>query len=500
MKKFLRNFTRTTLAIAALGLMVSVASAQNWIGPGGTFPQGNVAAPVNTGAFAQTKASSFTVTAPGGANLSANGNVNGLRGFFSAVVNSPRARLGCFLLSCSNATITSNDTLQAGKYTSGSITQGIVAAENGNVSIGKVVLGSALPTQGLFVGNILNQAMSVFFGKVGISLSGTGPTGRNALDITVSQDNISNGDGAVFSTNADRFSFYNNTTLAALSAKKIRLTEGAAAGKVLTSDADGNASWGDATGLSTVDMIEVHQSYNPSQGTESKTVSCPASHPIAVSAGGGCRNGMISKVNVSFLGNEGSQGNATVTCRLQDGQIQAPGKVDGVDLICAKAVAGGVYGGSVANGSGGAPTVGWHPLASAPNGPTTVAANGTSCMQWLAGGTYASSLKRGQGVINVGVPITLGTNPDAQGGSESCVYQFTSQTYQSGGSAGGAQNSPTPGMNSIKSSCIYAAPTATYANAKPVKTCTDPAAVLDFSGTGGTITTGSYTANTEVKY
>lgn len=464
MKKNLLNVARTGLAVATLALVASTASA--WTPPSDTFPAGNVDAPVNTGTVAQTKKSDLNIVG----TLTTTQN-----GLFGNLMTAVKGRVGCSFAALNCPGVLSTDLFTVGAVAGGlvkgiavnsdgsflagalngfsgnsstaKISQGIVAKSDGSVSIGKIASGNSLfPTQGLFVGNVLNQAASIFFGKLSITLSGTDSVGRNALDINVSNDNKVGGAGAVFQTNADRFSFYDNVIgkLVAISAQKIQLTEGAGAGKVLVSDASGNASWGEAAATGTVDMIEVHTSF--SSGAK-RTASCPSTHPIAVSAGGGCSIGMLSKVNVSYLGNgSGGLGNASVECRKDPlKEFNPDGTVNGVDLICAKAVPGGIYGGMAAassSGGGQQQNLAWYDVpTSTPNG-----SNGQTCQAWLdANGVnyYGGALS------NIGFKgsiVGLGTTQsyDASGNSISpadtrgaCMYARTinGQAYCTDGAA-----------------------------------------------------------------
>jgi hypothetical protein len=413
MKKTLLNFTRTALALGVLGLMAPLALA--WTPPTGSFPAGNVPAPVNTGTVTQTKNSSLNIVGVLNASISTVAGV---------VAKGTRGMFGCSATLGGCLGVVPSGLFEAGKYnansSSANLTDGISIGTGGEVAIGKMVSGTLLPSQGLFVGNVLGAMVNRFFGRLDIVLPGSGPVGRNALMLQVSQDNVANGDGAVFQTNADRFSFYNAGSLAAITAKKIRLTEGAAAGKVLVSDASGNGSWGDAAGA--MDIIEVHV---PKSGGWKASDKCPLSHPIALSGGGGCSVGMLNKVNVSFLGHAGAEGEVTVECRKDPLRAVPDGSVNGVDLICAKAVPGGIYGGMVA----GAQTTTTPPPpvstnqfvavpASTPNGTP-----GQSCVAWL----LASNVGFNGNTQNVRFMGILGPNPTSTLPSMvgACAYTAT---------------------------------------------------------------------------
>jgi hypothetical protein len=121
-----------------------------------------------------------------------------------------------------------------------------------------------------------------------------------------------------------------------LSAKKIQLTEGAAQGKVLTSDANGNASWGDSAGGDGYEFpFPIYtQSIN---ATGLITASCPPDYPIMLSAGGQCSNpSQIQEMYVAFVGNPTSPGNMQMRCTKADQGGSAVGTTATARPVCAK--------------------------------------------------------------------------------------------------------------------------------------------------------------------
>lgn len=318
MNKFFKTTAQTLAVIAGVGILSVTVFA--WTAPTSAPTGGNVPAPVNTGSVAQTKSSSFSVVGPT-ASLSATQNVTagsivaGAIGAFNTIVNSPKAQFGCFLLFCGNTT---PNILEAGKFVSGAFDKGLMVNADGVPVVQKTPLF--------------------------VNLNGnTQVGGRNALMLLTSQDNATNGEGAVIQTNADRISFYGFNGLNAISAKKIRLTEGAGTGKVLTSDADGNASWGSslgnsvATTLMDVGDVKINRvSYYNNNATKINQgyAICDAGY-MAISGGVDCES------NGQFMAD-----NANMTRRLDSivhaVQISEPGLANGVAYSYSGSGSGGV--------------------------------------------------------------------------------------------------------------------------------------------------------------
>lgn len=474
MKKIVSKFIQSAVVLTALVAVVSVASA--WTPPTDTFPAGNVPATVNTGNVAQTKASSFSVTG----NLSASSNVNGANGFFSLLVNSAKGRFGCFLF-CSD--IASTDILKAGKYTGGDFSKGLTVSPDGLVATEKSPLW--------------------------INLAGnTGVTGRNGLAIFTSIDNLTGGDGAVLQTSADKFSLVNliGSDYVGLRAKRVQLTEGAGIGKVLTSDADGNAAWQPSNWIG--DSIEVGSAGSAASDGKSGpavvTVSaaCPTPGATIISGGGSCnryflqgpidlRPTLIS--SNGDLGSNSSTARWTVTCAGPAGI----GFYSSAQVLCIKPVPGQTTGGGnvVHNIPTPPPVLTWH------NVPTSTPAgtNGQTCQAWLnangLGGannpTYGGVLGRIGAVGTTGIPSSF-SSYDSNGNSLSNAVAHGSCLYAR--NVGGQNYCDTGNADAAKSMVING----TATSLAPVATC--PANSLVVMTLGNATTTKSITGTTQIKY
>ncbi len=445
MKKIVSKFIQPAIAIIVMTLVVSAASA--YTAPSGVFPAGNVPAPVNTGNIPQTKNANFSVNG----NLSASSNVNGTNGFFSSLVNSAKARFGCFLLTCTNTTLTSPNIFEAGKYTAGDLGQGLVVTTDGLVTTKKSPLWINL------VGN-------------------TGSTGRNGLALITSTDNQTGGDGAVIQTTADKFSFYNlqGTAKVGISAGSVdtnglRVAAAGTAqpGKVLTAmNTAGDAIWADAGGATSVLYTNATSpaasliTYRRSQqgGGSTAQALCPQDS-FAISGGGYCEYGMqISEpiIDTSNSNHGGSSGAGFfgsdpvaigwhVDCLDQvnssklitDGGVGSRSGQATAEVICMKKnvafvtqVSPGTSstGGS---GSGGTTSIAttWHFVPTAvPDGTA-----GQSCVAWLGGQANASlissaiSPKTFTAAASVIGSTTIGTI-DQLPVTQTCAYLKTNGT------------------------------------------------------------------------
>ncbi len=442
---------KTVLGVAMIALVVTVAHA--WTAPTGTAPSGNVPVPVNTGATAQTKTGDFSSLG----NILALGSVSASK-YVAALqfLFSPMAVLGCTnglacILNASNTL--GQDVLRAGGFnTSGYLTQGARINKDGNIALGKITTGQAFPSKGLFIGNILGQDFTAAFGKLGVSLSGsTGSAGRNALEVSVSNDNLTGTAGAVLQTNADKFSFFNTagTDRVGLSAKKIQLTEGAAQGKVLTSDADGNASWGDSAGGDGYEFP--FPIYTQSVGaTDIITASCPQEYPIMLSAGGQCSSpSQIQEMYVAFVGNPTSPGNMQMRCTKADLGTSADGTTATARPVCAKP-SSWTYQAPYQEA--------WHQVAKA----STAQDYGKTCTAWLQGTQYDSNLTHVRSTDSQAISGYLLSTYKPQG---TCAYEFNTEkffTYY-------------PGYNYGYriTTCGYMPSSWSASYARPVGSCTD---------------------------
>ena len=193
MKQTLSTIFKTFVAVAALAMIVSVAQA--WTPPSGSFPQGNVPAPVNTGSFDQTKNANLGVTKSFFAGDSA---------YITNIVTANKGRFGCLTgtgsTGCSlEGLVTSPAIFEAAKFALppsschgicfGGPVAGTVVDQNGGTSIGKLQYSSGLGlANGLFVGNDgLPATKNAGFTVDTQNLQGS--YGTNALTLNVNSGN-----------------------------------------------------------------------------------------------------------------------------------------------------------------------------------------------------------------------------------------------------------------------------------------------------------------------
>jgi hypothetical protein len=237
MKSFLNKKTQVA-GLMIVGMMVA-SHAFAWTAPVAPAYNNNVPAPVNTGTVAQTKGSDFSVLGNlwakvNPANPTVGGNIFGGYGWIANNLLAGKSRIGCSI-NCSATTVASTNVLEAGKFDSGNLSTGLVASPLGTISI---------------------KGTTLFSNLMGL----TGSLGRNAINVLVSNDNLTGTAGAVIQTNADKFSFFNSTGTAKVGiaanhvdTNGIRVAAAGTAqpGKVLTAmNTAGDAIWGDAAAVS----------------------------------------------------------------------------------------------------------------------------------------------------------------------------------------------------------------------------------------------------------
>lgn len=144
MKSFLKKHSESfakSAGLIAIGVIIAAgASVLAYTAPTGPAPSGNVAAPVNTSAFAQTKLGDLTIGNPGDVKiLKVNSHVLAVAGAFNSVVGgrsgsfTDDAAAGLFrLFSAGTPAANTNQFLEAGKVDSaGNITSGLRVNNNG---------------------------------------------------------------------------------------------------------------------------------------------------------------------------------------------------------------------------------------------------------------------------------------------------------------------------------------------------------------------------------
>lgn len=423
MKNNFKTTTQLLVGVAAIGILS--ASVFAWTAPTQAPTAGNVPAPVNTGASPQTKSSSLSVI----------GNLTASQGVFGQLVNGARGVFGC-LANCS----TDTNVFRAGKHgNQGNLGQGIAAT----LEKGLVVNQNGIPST-------VNAAFWVSL------LGNTGSLGRNVMTLLISDDNVSSpnqeNNTAVFQTNAERFSLYNiaGNAFVGLTAKNIRLTDGAAAGKVLTSDANGYASWADSSAIAAPAPSGDNEYINPviqKNASGLVTGSCPITHPVMISAGGQCGStpGQIKEIFVSFIGEVGSPGNMSMRCTEADQGVGQAAPTATLRPVCMKPAGLQVPVG-----------VSWYAVSK------TAGSIGQSCQSWLNG--YPNFNGNAVDVKSEGT-LTIGNaNPLQNGSVQACAYVKiqNNQTYCKTGTFATAVAGYAPTANCV--GIEESAPNSSYVN------------------------------------
>lgn len=432
MKNNFKTTTQLLVGVAAIGILS--ASVFAWTAPTQAPTGGNVPAPVNTGANPQTKSSSLSVignlTAASvlpGQVVSGIGNVIASSGVFGQLVNGTRGVFGC-LANCS----TDTNVFRAGKHINqGNLGQGIAAT----LEKGLVVNQNGIPST-------VNAAFWVSL------LGNTGSLGRNVMTLLISDDNVSSpnqeNNTAVFQTNAERFSLYNlaGNAFVGLTAKNIRLTDGAAAGKVLTSDANGYASWGDGTNQSVPPaepkpaialIVRNGSSASPYKHSDDGGAigTCSPDYPILISMTGACKwagpvnRTRLAETTILHLGTENTPGEGQAVC-YRDG---VNGELRDIRLVCANKdlVTTANFGGALA------PV--WHDV------PIASGNWGQSCQSWLnttsvipygSGGFASQPL----GSFTTGISAKANANGaivwNPENNKNFCIYEKNENTLNDG--------------------------------------------------------------------
>ncbi|MDB4984785.1 MAG: hypothetical protein JWM20_964 [Patescibacteria group bacterium] len=399
----MKSFKTISVAVlAALALLVSVHFAHAaWTVPTGVPPTGNVTAPVNVGATGQVKTGPFTV------------------------LNLFMAKQGIFGPQIASVSSTTN----------------IFSA-----------MSAVLGGHGIWIDQAGNPTVQGTQLNINLTQNSAG-AGRNAIDIEVSPDNTAVDKHAAFTTNAPGFHFWSNATASSggILAGYITLNRGCQAnggvdctGKILTSDANGNASWEDASAIAplptltggTMDIKIVRAINNASgyrafascaAGTQSSDTSgenIPSSGGYTLVGGGGdCADStmLISQPNAGNIHNEW--------------QVSCVGHL-GVDVhstaVCMKYVA---------------------PTLAAPTAPVVTT-------QWSAPSGYSPNT--GNGSYGYGCSFfgthSYGVRQHNSSGDQfiqnSCLYRIR------------------PGTQGTQQ-CQYGSVTNTNANLQPVSSCTE---------------------------
>lgn len=468
MNKTFKTGAQILVVVAAVAVLATAAFA--YTNPTGTAPSGNVPAPVNTGTFMQTKLGDLGLAGTGTGNLFATMN-----GWFGGGVF---AKTGYFGTDSSSVSATTN----------------ILSAMTSLLGKGLVVDQSGSPT-------VHNAIFTV-------DLRGnSGSTGRNAIDVEASSDNTH----AVLSTNMPGFHLWSNAIsggsdagiLAGYGFFKglVTIQDGTqGAGKVLTSDADGNASWNAFQTDSTNGLI----TYVRVDGTGQDTAVCPSGY-VAIGGGGDCQDLMtISQPDPA--GNGVQATGWKVVCGTPNiasggsGHFNSGGAVH-AEAICMKST---TLLTSLNNGTNNpttttsttttttTPTTNWHLLTDRVASPTT-ASNGTSCDTWLAANGVGTVTHRGVAVNPIAGNVQNPTNAT----SGTCAYQFSSRVVAVAGVTAGAPV-PSTQLNLLEfgTTCAIAPSSSSFTNGHPVTACHDSYAS---GNTGPLFGTGSQ-ATTQLSY
>lgn len=459
----MKSIIKTTLTIALAVVIAAHSAHAAWTLPTTTPPGGNVAAPLNTGTTSQVKQSSLGIL----------GYLSAYNGFFGPVPSSA-------------------------SYVSSRIFSAMTDHRTG---------------KGLFVsaaGEPVVQNTSLI-----VDLrANSGGLGRNAVDIQASPDNIN----AVFTTNMPGFHFWSNasSSSAKILAGAITLRNGCSGGtcngKILTSDADGNASWGaiQGTGGQIDGLIRITPTVSSTAGIIS--ASCD-SDEVLVGGGGQCDYGLkasfpssatawsvqcLNKLNPPLGGGgfasgtgSGSSGTgyAQAICMKKIGFLQ--------NLSIGGTMIGTTSGTSGGSGTGGTTpaTIAWHPVTDKVPGITN-GSSGQSCQSWLVAnnaGTYpVRSYQAAYGNSNGDI-------------NDTCAYKSSSPIY--------ASNAQNPVVSSTipawgggiaqtywKTTCFVGKKSQGYANAVPTASCSDSSATIYLVSQGsqnGTTTGQTFTAQVE---
>lgn len=463
-KKIIQSGGRTAVLIAFGFALAAGTAVLAYTAPTGLAPSGNVPAPINTGAVAQTKTGVLTVannivsSGGDGYGLNSYGYIIGKDGIFSRY-------------------------FEAGVHSGWTLVKGLIVDQVGKVAvIGDDDISTVAPI---------------------VKIENTGPNTKfmNLFQVKSNQGGLSVFSRGGLSTFTDTAASVTQVNGNLSVDKEIYIHGGnPAAGKVLISkDAGGTAEWGGgSTSTSGPDGLIKYVRAPISTGSAASafcgTDAADDANWIAIGGGGYCQWGtQISQPALSRSGSAHQDGHRTepaigwhLDCldKMMDGgggQIVGEGGDSGyakAEVVCMKrtSVLTGITTTTPTGSTGGgtsAPTPGWH-LATGSGNP------GESCVQWLT--------RTQQGVISdVGVDIGpwgfLNFKHDTTGGKTNCAYSYPSQQIIPG--------SNVPG----KTSCYYGSGTSNPgANATPVATCTDANAVTPaYNGTG---TVQSVTATT----
>ena len=311
MKQTLVTTFKALTAVAAVAVIVSVAHA--WTGPTGTFPTGDVAAPVNTGSVNQSKNADLYLTAltgsSGTGSLYAQSFVVGLKriiggeGFF-----------GCNTLGCIGGAENgaNGNVFNAGVFNgTGNLTQGTYVDASGDSFMGNPTGLFNLPDSGIMV---LKPGTSTIGNNIvsgGLSIQPS-PTSCTSGSCRTDLLHLFSGTGVNYSTiltNVPNIEFWstvgsgeranvqvNNADLNGT----IRIGGGnPSAGAILGStDSNGNATWGTIS-LPSPDLVVVGAQQTAANVTE--YAYCP-SGSVLVGGGGSChgqQNGYSSTMSES---------------------------------------------------------------------------------------------------------------------------------------------------------------------------------------------------------